>query len=136
MKFLYSTFVLIFLVMIVPAVFQAQQVDAKSEAVLTEEVEDINKNQKDNNGLKQGYWEEEDRGELSKGQYVDDKKEGLWKTYHRQGFLKEMAEYKDGELNGTKVVIDRRGYLHSEAIYEKGKLEGLFVEYTYGGRPT
>ena len=42
------------------------------------------------------------RGSDFKGNYKDDKKEGLWKWYHENGQLSDEGNFKDGELISQK----------------------------------
>ena len=48
------------------------------------------KNTRDDKGSKQGYWEENINRQLEKGWYVDNKREGVWRTYYPKGFLHEV----------------------------------------------
>ncbi|HQN98943.1 MAG TPA: hypothetical protein PKU86_05780, partial [Bacteroidales bacterium] len=57
---------------------------------------DTIKNIQDHLSLKQGYWEESINRQMEKGWYIDNKREGIWRTYYPQNILHEVIEYKDG----------------------------------------
>lgn len=48
-----------------------------------------------------------------KGQYVNDLKEGVWKTYHVTGELESIGKYK----NGKKEGLWKRYYMRSAINY-------------------
>lgn len=90
-------------------------------------------NQKDKNGLKQGYWiyYGKDRpeagipaeGKVEEGPYEDDRKEGLWIKYHNDGVTPR--------IKGTYVNNRPQGFY--QKIHPNGKLkeEGTFIRNSY-----
>jgi antitoxin component YwqK of YwqJK toxin-antitoxin module len=80
----------------------------------------------DNNGFRNGYYKEyhPNKQLASIGQYLQDKKTGLWKTFDENGKQWTEATYKAGELHGiNKVWNNGMGYHFLSAIntYNMGK---------------
>ena len=53
-------------------------------------------NERNKDGLKHGYWEyhHNSNGRLSaKGNYINDKPDGYWEVYHRNGKLRRKQYY-------------------------------------------
>ena len=49
-------------------------------------------------------------GELqSKGMFKDHKREGVWKVYHKNGKLRRMCEWKNGEISSLEEEWDEDG---------------------------
>lgn len=105
-------------------------------------------NRIDRMGLRQGPWKEFHPGGKVKweGNYVDDRKQGIFKEYDVQGNLKDMVKY-DGGVVDTRaeetltVEIKRtfhpNGKVASLGSYSKsGKREGLFKEFSTTGEVT
>ncbi|MDH4474062.1 MAG: hypothetical protein QE487_15750 [Fluviicola sp.] len=114
-------------------------------------------NYTDENGMKQGYWVYlgKDRpetgippeGKVEEGNYVDDKKEGIWIRYHNNGATPKLkGEYENNRPYGhyTKYYpngkIKERGYFIKnknldtlERFFENGKLE-FFATYDSTGK--
>jgi antitoxin component YwqK of YwqJK toxin-antitoxin module len=81
-------------------------------------------NQYDMEGKKQGYWEEnwENTDKLnSKGNYIDDVKEGLWVFYHSDGSIWYEEEFKNGDQSKMIIYYYERNELESKQLYVKGK---------------
>ena len=84
---------------------------------------------------KQGLWKTYGAGEvlLTEGSYVADKKYGMWKTYHRNGQLAmEVLIENDLEQGPMKKYFDD-GSIQEEATYKDGFKEGTTVIYTPEG---
>ena len=81
-------------------------------------------NQYDNEGFKQGYWEEyHDNGELFfKGNYKDDKKDGYWEYYWSNGNVYSKGNYKNGGYDGEWFYYHPDGRLEYKELYEYDKL--------------
>ena len=45
------------------------------------------------------------------GMYVNGIKEGTWKSYHYNGCLQKLENYKSGEFDGTVLELTRDGNL-------------------------
>lgn len=74
----------------------------------------------DVNGLRQGKWVikyEQVRGEPGfeeEGQYIDGKKEGVWRQYSLQGDMIAIENYRWGNKNGVNQYFTRNGELIRE----------------------
>jgi hypothetical protein len=74
----------------------------------------------DVNNLRQGKWVikiEQVRGEPGfeeEGQFVDGKKEGVWRQYSLQGDLMAIEQYRWGNKNGVNQYFTRNGELVRE----------------------
>ena len=88
----------------------------------------------DENGLKQGLWEENITGALERGYFKDNQRDGTWITYHAEGFLQYLFTYKLGKLDGLHLSVDKRGYMEKEAYYRNDRLHGRERIYVYAGR--
>ena len=92
-------------------------------------------NKTDNNGKKQGLWEDKSNGGSSKGTYVDNQKEGCWASYSTDGKLIRIENFSNGGTNGITVEIDQRGYLVGETYYLNNLIEGTAKKFFYGTNP-
>ncbi|MGZ4157711.1 MAG: hypothetical protein ACXVED_11240, partial [Bacteroidia bacterium] len=63
-------------------------------------------NKTDNAGKKIGFWKEKIGQSDFYGNYVNDKKEGLWIGYFVNGIISNIEEYKNGKKNGYVILID------------------------------
>jgi antitoxin component YwqK of YwqJK toxin-antitoxin module len=88
----------------------------------------------DSKNLKQGYWEESLNNVVSKGSYLDDKKNGVWTTYGAKGSVNSIINYKNGKKHGVSISLDDYGYLKSESFYKNDQLHGIYRAYASGGR--
>jgi TonB family protein len=83
------------------------------------------------NGKASEWW---DNGSLRfEGQYIDDKREGEWKS--SRSFNKTTASgfYKNGEMEGLWVERDTVGVVRSEYNYRAGKEHGPFKVWDKNG---
>ncbi|MEP2281163.1 hypothetical protein [Maribacter sp.] len=55
------------------------------------------------------------------GQYVNDKKEGVFNYYNYYGALKKTENYNEGALHGDVIFYDEEGKLMSKVEYKGGK---------------
>ena len=58
------------------------------------------------------------------GPILRDKREGEWKFYHRDGWLKNLKNYKEGEYHGNFIEYNKKGEVVVEGQYENGKRVG------------
>lgn len=102
-------------------------------------------NRKDRNNLKQGRWIYfYDNGRIRmEGAYMDDKKNGYFKQYDREGNLVVVEKYIDDNLQenvAELVELDVRtdyypsGKIKTVASYKDGVPEGIRREYAEDGR--
>ena len=82
------------------------------------EIDGIQINQYDMEGLKQGYWEEYDGDNMEKGNYVDGKEEGIWEYYYSNGNLMSKGSYKGGKADGIWEYYFRNGNLRFKQLYK------------------
>jgi antitoxin component YwqK of YwqJK toxin-antitoxin module len=87
-------------------------------------------NQYDDDGRKQGYWEEEYGGDSTewydgevnaKGNYINDKKDGYWEYYWDTGELFKQGTYKDGKKDGIWEEYFKDGEFWYEGEWDNGK---------------
>jgi len=105
-------------------------------------------NRTDANGLRQGTWKEfHPNGRLhSEGNYVDDRRNGIFKIYDREGNLKDLVKYDLGEVAPEEeqaMMLDIRRTYHPNgkvatlgSYSRTGTREGLFREYDDKGNLT
>ncbi len=104
-------------------------------------------NRTDNNGLKQGRWKYFYEGGMlmEEGTFRNDKKDGFFKKYDRNGNLLELQKYVDGEevtdvpeISKLKVVTEYYddGAISSVTTYRNGLPEGVSREYAGDGSIT
>ena len=88
------------------------------------EVDGVRINQYDNEGRKQGYWEEYyDKNYLSeKGNYIDGVREGNWIFFHTDGSIWYEEEFVNGNT-GSKTILYyyEDGELESKKLYVNDK---------------
>ncbi|MCQ2973660.1 MAG: hypothetical protein MJ211_02475 [Bacteroidales bacterium] len=89
-------------------------------------------NKTDENHLKQGLWilfYDSDKKQISsKGNYVDNRKQGVWTEYYRNGNMKSSITYKDNNQDGYVKLYYEDGTLSEEGIWKINKWVG---EYKY-----
>jgi len=95
---------------------------------------DTEKNLTDQNGLKQGFWEEEIGRSKITGTYVDDLRHGNWVYYHPNGIVQTLQYYNMGKKEGIFIEIDNKGYFVSEKNYKNDQLHGATKVFERGSR--
>ncbi len=101
-------------------------------------------NRRDKNGLKQGLWKSfwDNDKTKSEGNYINDKKNGFFKTYSREGNLLNIEKYINDEkqidvpeLRNLEVRTDYYpdGKVKIVASYDNGVAEGVRREYKKDG---
>lgn len=104
----------------------------------------------DANNFKQGYWVEHSqysKEKIREGNYIDGKKEGLWKAYYSKGSLKSEITYKHGDKYGKAKIYFENGNIAEEGVwlidkwvnkykayYQNGKLSYVWNYNEYGTR--
>ncbi len=102
-------------------------------------------NKKDAQGRKQGHWIifGKDRpekgypaeGKIEEGPYKDDRKNGQWIKYHKDGMTKKLVgEYVNGRPKGAFVKYFQDGTLKEEGTYVNGKHKGPLKRYHENGQ--
>lgn len=101
-------------------------------------------NRKDEKGLKQGYWVYvgKDRpdagipadGKVDEGNYVNDRKEGIWITYHTDGFTpKFIGKFDNNRVNGKCWTFYPTGQLRTSYYSIKGQCRDSVTRYHENG---
>ncbi len=69
-----------------------------------------------------GEWKKYDKNEsssiVSKGQYVDGEKNGIWVTHNEKNILVAETSYQKGKLHGAYKKFSNEGKLLEKGIYE------------------
>ncbi len=86
----------------------------------------LNENEK-RDGVWEAYYKD---GDLkSKGEYKNGEKEGVWEAYYKDGDLKSKGEYKNGEKEGVWEGYYKNKQLMRKGEYKNGKEEGVWEQY-------
>ena len=71
-----------------------------------------------------------------KGQTVNGKKQGEWKTYYvATGRICTIEHYFNDSLHGPSVTFNTNGNLYTKANYNMGQLVDSFIHYYPNGLP-
>lgn len=70
---------------------------------------------------------------MSKGYYVDQKKEGNWLFYDDRSVMSSREEYKQDKQDGNSTVYHFNGAIAKESSYENGLQQGKFKEFAPNG---
>lgn len=101
-------------------------------------------NRIDVNGQKQGYWRftnkikklpgyAEDQV-VDEGNFINNKREGLWKEYYSTGKLKSEITYQENRKNGHARTYYKSGALQEEGNWLIGKWDGSYKYYYESGQ--
>ena len=69
-----------------------------------------------------------------KGKILAGKKEGEWKTYYSNGYIKTLENYKNDTLNGPKISYRPDKSLRAKSFYRKGVVVDSFILYHSNGK--
>lgn len=69
----------------------------------------------------------------ARGAYVNNKREGLWRTYADDGILIESGNYSKNKLHGKRCFYYENGDLFSVCIWADSLREGPYVKYFPSG---
>jgi len=69
---------------------------------------------------------------VSRGDYVNRNKSGIWRDYTDLGVLTKLAVYKNGLLDGAFLLFNRAGQVMEDANYAKDSLDGLRLTMNNG----
>lgn len=90
-------------------------------------------NNSDSVGLKQGRWihyyNNYDPPYFDVGIYLNDVKEGVWRSFYLDSTLKQDVEFVNGIKNGTFRTYRKDGRIHGRGKYVNGKLDSIFLGY-------
>ena len=91
----------------------------------------------DKNNFKQGYWVKHkpfSEEKIQEGNYVDGKKEGLWKSYYSDGGVKSEITYQHGEKYGKAVIYFENGNVAEEGVWLIDKWVNKYKAYYQNGK--
>ena len=72
-------------------------------------------------------------GEIKNGEFINGKKHGEWLTYHQNGQLSELINYKDGKWHGLRELFYPNGQKWIKENFKEGKRNGLSEAYNPTG---
>ena len=100
-------------------------------------------NRIDVNNLKQGFWiyfgkdkkipGYGDGQKVEEGNYIDNRKTGVWKKYFEDGILQNEITYQNSRPNGYAKVYYSNGKLKEEGIWQGNKWVGEYKLYHENG---
>ncbi len=114
----------------------------QANASVFDQEDDVNK--VDNKGRKQGRWiyfgkdrpsaGYPDEGKIEEGPYRDDRKEGLWTKYHRDGITPKLkGEYHNNVPSGKYTKIYPNGNVREVGTFKTGKYSDSLRRYHEDG---
>lgn len=86
---------------------------------------------------KYGLWIHTKKGsnqKASEGNYADNKKHGLWKTYYPGGALLSEITYNMGRKQGPAKIYHENGTLAEEGVWKHNKWVGEYKSYYPDGQ--
>jgi len=102
-------------------------------------------NHVDDNGLRQGYWiikgymsEKPNfaaNNTVEEGDYLNNKKEGVWKHYWPNGNKKSEIKYQHNRPQGPYKVFYNNGQLEEEGNWDRSRNTGVFRRFYDNGQP-
>jgi len=94
-------------------------------------------NQVDAKGLKTGYWihySNDGKTKIEEGNYIENKKDGLWKVYFPNGKVKHEITYVKGSAKGYAKIYYADGTLQEEGIWNEIYWTGQYRYYYPNGQ--
>ena len=64
-----------------------------------------------------------------KGEFINGLKEGIWKTWHKNGQLRKIERWKNGLLIGKYKEFNNKGELVLAGKYSKGVKKGKWIDF-------
>ena len=115
----------IFLFFTLPVVLNAQSFEVlKGDTI----------NVVDQNNLKQGRWVEMNNGvKIQEGNYIDNKKQGIWLKYYPKGIVAHKANYIGGRPEGKMCFYYESGEILEEGTWNNDRWVGEFKFYHKNG---
>ncbi len=87
-------------------------------------------------GKRQGFWRIElKNGQTQEGTYELGKQEGVWKTYDKDGRLKNTITYTHGRAIGEAVFYFPDGTVQEKGVWNIDHWEGEYVRNNDNGKP-
>jgi hypothetical protein len=76
-----------------------------------------------------------DNGKMAEeGIWINQQKQGVWNTFHDNGFPESVTAYESGKKNGIEMKLGKDGYLEQMCYYTNDVLHGPFRLYFKGAR--
>jgi antitoxin component YwqK of YwqJK toxin-antitoxin module len=101
-------------------------------------------NAKDAEGKRTGYWVitgaiSSEKGyapeaKVEEGNFISNRKDGLWKKYYPNGKIKSEIEYKNGKPSGKFVTYFDNGQIEENGTWKTGKFTGSYEMYYPNGQ--
>jgi len=94
-------------------------------------------NQVNDKGQKTGYWvhySTDGKTKLEEGNYIDDKKDGIWKAYFPDGVMKHEITYVKGSARGYAKMYYSDGTLREEGTWNEVCWTGDYRYYHPNGQ--
>ena len=85
------------------------------------------------NGEREGFWMEHTGHAREEGNYIMDKKNGMWKTYYSDGQLYHSGNFVQGEPDGRHLFYYPDGTLKEEQHYVMGRRDKNWKKYYENG---
>ena len=90
----------------------------------------------DEKGMKIGYWihyDKDEKTKLEEGNYVDNRKDGLWKAYFPDGKTKHEITYIKGAAKGNAKMYYSNGNIREEGTWNETCWTGDYRYYHPNG---
>ena len=125
----------------------ANDIIALTATPLAIEQEEGEPNDTDAQGRKQGLWiiwgnmkpekGYPDAGKIEEGPYKDDRKNGQWTMYHKDGATPRLiGEFSNGRPKGAFTKFHGNGQPKSKGTYVNGKHQGSLESFYDNGTPS
>lgn len=66
----------------------------------------------------------------SKGNYLDNKRDGNWTFYHTDTIISRYAKYDNGKLDSVDTSYDFKGIIVSQIFWDSGAKDSVIVYYS------
>lgn len=86
----------------------------------------------DANNNKQGFWKNTEK--RTEGNYINNEKEGIWKSFYKSGGLKSEISYLHGEKKGYAKIYYENGQIAEEGMWMGDKWTGRYKSYYANGK--
>lgn len=126
------------LIMIFTIIFGLNILPAQASEVTSESI-----NQYDENGLKTGYWiikghmvnatKYKPDQKIEEGNFVANKREGIWKKYHTNGNLRSEITYINNRPAGPYKLYYASGAIQEDGNWMRERNTGAFKRYYPNG---
>ncbi len=91
----------------------------------------------DENNFKQGKWvifKDDSENIQSEGEFSDNKKRGVWKTYYTTGNIQSEITYNENKQNGYARIYHKNGKIAEEGTWVLNKWIGEYKSYYKNGQ--